>query len=619
MEAQHQRQISSGYQYDNLFPPADGDYTIVNKNGTVKKDTVPLMAKTATENVKDTKKIIPYLKGDRLEDTCHNIWNFIYAHIQYKLDTAGTEEIRTPARAWHDRKTGVDCDCYSVFTSSILLNLGIPHKFRVTKYTGNWQHVYIIVPNSSGSYYTIDPVLDTFNYEKPFTENFDYTMEPTLNGMPLALLSGPGNDEDIAHETVLLGYINGDHFDSMFDEYSLSGPEEIEAAGDNAMDAIFKHLVASRDYILQNPASVLTQGGAPNNLEMLNYAIARWNTPERDAALDLLARKEDEWAAATGRSESTSGLGKGGAKKFFGGIKQAVNSVKSTVKASSDKVKETVKTTASQIKKGDIKGAVKTITKAAGQGIKTAVKGIVKYNPISLAIRGGFLLALRINLFHLASKLAPGYSGDAKAKTAIDKISKLFVDKLQGKPEALKNAIIKGAQKGLFGLGVEPATTAATIAVASVPVATAVIESKNAGLDIPEAAAAQGAETEGAAKQNFVKKIIDWIKGKVDKGVLSPSETSVSAANELAEQSGGEGGGGGGDEDEGKGFFGWVKENPVKTTLIGTTAVGIGIGITVAVRRAKKKKSQAGSTSGLGEHRPKPAPRKRKIKILQLA
>ena len=87
-----------------------------------------------------------------------------------KKDAEGYEQIRSPARAWHDRFSGVDCDCYSVFISSILSNLGIAHTLRITKYQRDYfQHIYPIVPFQNG-YITIDCVTDRFNYEVPFSE-----------------------------------------------------------------------------------------------------------------------------------------------------------------------------------------------------------------------------------------------------------------------------------------------------------------------------------------------------------------------------------------------------------------------------------------------------------------
>ena len=138
-----------------------------------------------------TEKIAKVLKGRTLEETCSNIWHFVYNHIQYKRDEEGVEQVRSPRRAWSDRKTGVDCDCYTVFILSILRSLDIDCIARITKYpkrypeVPRWQHVYPIVPkpghledyiDERDYYIVIDCVKDRFDDEQPYLECKDYDM-----------------------------------------------------------------------------------------------------------------------------------------------------------------------------------------------------------------------------------------------------------------------------------------------------------------------------------------------------------------------------------------------------------------------------------------------------------
>jgi hypothetical protein len=83
------------------------------------------------------------------------------------------EQVRRPLRCLYDKKG--DCDCYATLIGSMLENLNIPYKFRIAAYNGNenYQHVYVIVPNGTG-YYTCDPVVDRFNYEKPPSKTKDF-------------------------------------------------------------------------------------------------------------------------------------------------------------------------------------------------------------------------------------------------------------------------------------------------------------------------------------------------------------------------------------------------------------------------------------------------------------
>lgn len=185
MQASKQRNIVGGYAFEALFPkPLFLDPVI--KRGATVNDTVRFIPKVVRETLFHTERIAQLLKGKNTYETCRNIWLFVYKHIAYKKDEEGKEQIRSPARTWHDRKQGVDCDCYTVFISSILSNLKIKHKLRITKYRhDHFQHIYPIVPSSDGKYITVDCVVDQFNYEEPYSEKQDTNMDlEYLNGIP---------------------------------------------------------------------------------------------------------------------------------------------------------------------------------------------------------------------------------------------------------------------------------------------------------------------------------------------------------------------------------------------------------------------------------------------------
>lgn len=181
--------VKSGKEYDHLFPRAMLT-TIVKKQGATVADTIKFVPQVVRDTLFHTHKIAKVLKRSTLRDTCENIWRFVYDHIAYKKDEEGKEQVRSPARAWHDRGNiqGVDCDCYTVFISSILSNLKIKHVLRITKYKEDrFQHIYPIVPLSDGSYITIDCVVRNFDYEEPYSEKQDTKMDlEYLNGVPVS-------------------------------------------------------------------------------------------------------------------------------------------------------------------------------------------------------------------------------------------------------------------------------------------------------------------------------------------------------------------------------------------------------------------------------------------------
>jgi hypothetical protein len=190
MVADRKRRLKDGREFDHLFPPPSETDTTIKKSADV-EDTMKLIRKALPQTLWQTEKIAKVLKGRTLEETCSNIWHFVYQHIQYKRDEDGVEQVRSPRRAWWDRKTGVDCDCYTVFILSILRSLNIDCLARITKYPKKypevlrWQHVYPIVPkpghfedylDERDYYIVIDCVKDRFDDEQPYVESKDYDM-----------------------------------------------------------------------------------------------------------------------------------------------------------------------------------------------------------------------------------------------------------------------------------------------------------------------------------------------------------------------------------------------------------------------------------------------------------
>jgi len=446
------RTIRDGSRFNPYFPPPDERDRVIIQDGEV-TDTVELMEKVVWKYLDDTKRIAPLLRRSTTEATCQAIWEFVYGYIQYKLDKRGLEQLRRPARSWAERNTGVYCDCMSIFVSSILTNLKIPHSFRITRYSADhWQHVYVIVPDQRGGYINIDAVVSPYGYEKPFTDKMDYTM--SLNGINVAVLSGLNSDLD----TVVMGA-------------GLSGSDLGATTAKQDLDSIYRHLVATRKSIAENPKMVSSIDDPQALIKMLDYAIQYFYTDKRDEALAVLEKNEEQLNFRNGFSglgddvfdQDEYALNGPGKKGFFKGIKNAVQKV--------------------------------------GKGLKEVGKAVVRFNPVSIAARGGFLVAMKTNLGKMAAKLKWGYATKEqaaakgiseaqwnKSKEALAKVERLFADKLQGKRDALRNAILKGKAGNLDGIieedfqGLGEPVTAATLAAATPIIVAAIKILKDSGL-----------------------------------------------------------------------------------------------------------------------------------------
>lgn len=454
------KELDRSTRYDHLFAVPDWQQRIVRRSGNI-IDVVADIQKVITAYSYQTKAFAPYMRGSSIYETCRNIWTFWYRRAYYKEDVRGLEQLRTPARSYWEgagfnpnekEDYGIDCDDFSIAVATTLLNLGIPCKLRIARYAGvdYFQHIYVVVPIGKKQI-VIDCVLDAFDTEKPPVEIKDYFVMSTnnLNGIDVAILSG-------ISDTPLVDIITGSDF---------SGLEGFAGNEDKELEAIYQHLVKTRQVVSENPELVKEAEHPDSLLKMLDYAIQYWHTDKRDEALAILAQREAEVnqlrgfgpGADTSESEieyrALAGggyvaIGKiGGERKFF------------------DKVKDAVK--------------------KAGNGLKEAGKAVVKYNPLSLAARGGLLLAMQTNLFHMAEHLKWGYLTEdearkqgfdmvewAKCRDSLKNTEEMYTKVLQGEATALRDAILKGRAGNvntvsLGALGVEPVTTAATTAAAT--------------------------------------------------------------------------------------------------------------------------------------------------------
>jgi hypothetical protein len=419
-------------------------------------------------------------------------------------------------------------------------------------------------------------VLSEFNYEKTYTDKMDYTMN--LKGINVAVLSGvPGNDlHDAVMATSLTGYGLG-----------ATSPQE-------DLDKLYQNLVATRNAVAQNPGLVSSLDDPKALLKMLDYAIQYWYTDKRNEALEVLAKNEAQL-----------------------NLRNGVNTINGV-----DLDPDDLALSGISIKKffTSVKNTVKTVGQKVGDAAKVAIKAIVKFNPLTIAARAGFLLAMKINMGKMASKLKWAYATQQqaaakgvnaatwqKSKNALAKIENLFADKLQGKRSALQNAILRGKAGNLNGfveddmlgqLG-DPAT--GSVIAAATPVIIAAIKiikesglfAKNENVDVnnlkseamsdPTAAAAvaeiQANENAGAnfdPQQN--RSLITTSDSVSAVATTDPSTTPTST---------------------GGGIMNFIKKNPVPA-VIGGGLLAFGI-----YQLVKPKK--ATSLSGYGTRRRKPA------------
>lgn len=166
--------------YSHLIDAADGAKTL--KGYGFEKSTLNELV-NACKQYKQVERLAAHLKDDDQMQSAFNIWHWLHTNIKYNYDTPGEEEIRTPARTWADRKSGVDCDCLAVFTACLLLNMGYKPCFEIVAFNNSpkFSHIYV---NLDGA--AIDRVLPVF-LQRPANITKTKIME-----IPVYELSGVG-------------------------------------------------------------------------------------------------------------------------------------------------------------------------------------------------------------------------------------------------------------------------------------------------------------------------------------------------------------------------------------------------------------------------------------------
>jgi hypothetical protein len=180
------RRINNGDEFNHLIEKPKGQKVNLKKGDTFY--SVSMIRVWVETFYKQVAKLSQILKGKTVQETCDKIHYFLYYDIQYKADGV-TQNLRSPANSWFNRREGIDCKSYSIFASSVLMNLGIKHYIRQIKQpTFNpkqYTHVYVVVPKNQVSgklndgNFIIDGTIQS-NKEPNYTDKKDVFMDQKL-------------------------------------------------------------------------------------------------------------------------------------------------------------------------------------------------------------------------------------------------------------------------------------------------------------------------------------------------------------------------------------------------------------------------------------------------------
>ena len=133
----------------------------VYKSKADNKDIRDLLERLVPKAKSQMVEFSQQFKGRTEQETCKKIFDYLKNNFTYVAD--GEEQIIKLPSALLKKKVG-DCKSYSLFTSAILENLGLPYSFIYTSYNNNPipGHVYVTTENGC----IIDAVYGIFNQEK---------------------------------------------------------------------------------------------------------------------------------------------------------------------------------------------------------------------------------------------------------------------------------------------------------------------------------------------------------------------------------------------------------------------------------------------------------------------
>lgn len=160
---------------DKFLKPFNGKDTL-HKMDYETRDIIKAILEADKTAHRDTKLFAQNLRYTNLEDLSKQLFDFLLYQIKYEEDELGAQLVKKPNALWHLRKG--DCKSFSLFTGSVLKNLGIPYSYRFVSYNRPdiFTHVYVIA-HGKGRNVLIDAVYKKFNEQKPFKYKKDFLMK----------------------------------------------------------------------------------------------------------------------------------------------------------------------------------------------------------------------------------------------------------------------------------------------------------------------------------------------------------------------------------------------------------------------------------------------------------
>ena len=206
-------------------------------------------------------------------------------------------------------------------------------------------------------------------------------------------------------------------------------------------DGLYKYLLATRQAIAENPATAMVAGyNQQDILKMLDYAIQYWYSDKREQALGQLMLNEQYLNQMKGLGSLEHILSD---DELYGDddILFGYDEEEGLGRAKKAKAVKPTKAAKKAQKAASPKPKQKGFFKKVGNGLKKVGKGIVRFNPATIAARNGFLLALKTNVGKLSERLKWAYATPQQAQAK--KVSPATIGKAKNAVAKIKSYLPK--------------------------------------------------------------------------------------------------------------------------------------------------------------------------------
>lgn len=145
-------------------------------------DIINGILKTHDKYASDYDKISDQFNASTHYEIGRKLWNYIKDHIKYKVEPDHYQTLKSPAAIIATgNTTGSDCKNYALFIGGVLSSLNRKGKkinwvYRFASYKmfdTIPQHVFVVINPDTDNEIWIDPVLDQYDYHKPYYSKID--------------------------------------------------------------------------------------------------------------------------------------------------------------------------------------------------------------------------------------------------------------------------------------------------------------------------------------------------------------------------------------------------------------------------------------------------------------